>query len=53
MTLRTKLVLAQSPLMLGILVVGVLSLNTITELGKRSELILSENYRSVLAAQRM
>jgi len=53
MTLRTKLVLAQVPLMIGILLIGFLSLNTITELGRRSELILSENYRSVLAAQRM
>jgi signal transduction histidine kinase len=39
--------------MLGIIVVGILSLNTITELGRRSERILSENYRSVVAAQRM
>lgn len=53
MSLRVKLLLAQSPLIVGITVVGILSLSTITELGRHSELILSENYRSVVAAQRM
>jgi len=53
MTLRTKLVLTQTPLLLAILGMGIHSLSTISELGRRSERILSENYRSVLAAQRM
>jgi two-component system, NtrC family, sensor histidine kinase KinB len=52
-TLRGKLVLAQAPLALALVVVGVVSAVTTTRLGERSRLILADNYRSVLAAQRM
>ena len=53
MTLRGKLVLAQAPLALALVAVGVVSTLTTTRLGERSRLILADNYRSVLAAQRM
>ncbi len=53
MTLRRRLILAQVPLAAALLVVGVASLQTVSVLGNSSETILKDNYRSVLAAQRM
>jgi len=53
MTLRAKLLLAQAPLLLALLFQGVLSLRTVSSLGSSAQNILRENYRSVLAAQRM
>src|SRR5512137_1098187 len=53
MTLRRRLLLAQVPLAAALLVVGAASLRTVSFLGDRSETILQDNYRSVLAAQRM
>ena len=53
MTLRTKLLLAQAPLAAGLVLVGVVALNTMGTLGRSSERILQDNFRSVLAAQRM
>ena len=53
MTLRAKLVLAQAPLGLALALVGVASLSAIASLGRNPELILRDNYRSVLAAQSM
>jgi two-component system, NtrC family, sensor histidine kinase KinB len=53
MTLRTRLLLAQGPLALALALVGVLSVATLADLGKSGQRILSDNYRSVLAAQRM
>jgi signal transduction histidine kinase len=53
MSLRTKLLLAQAPLVLVLLLLGGVSLRTLTELGRSSQRILKDNYRSVLAAQRM
>ena len=53
MTLGRKLALAQAPLALALVVVGVVSTVVTTRLGERSRLILADNYRSVLAAQRM
>jgi HAMP domain-containing protein len=53
MTLHRKLVLAQAPLALGLVLVGMVSAVVTTRLGERSRLILADNYRSVLAAQRM
>jgi len=53
MRLRTKLLLAQLPLALALLVLGVIAITTIGQLGLSSEKILKDNYRSVLAAQRM
>jgi signal transduction histidine kinase len=53
MTLRSKLLLAQAPLAIVLVLLGAVSLRTIGELGRGSENILKDNYRSVLAAQRM
>jgi len=53
MTLRTRLLIAQSPLALALALVAALSVLTSDTLGKAGERILSDNYRSVLAAQRM
>jgi two-component system, NtrC family, sensor histidine kinase KinB len=53
MTLRAKLLLAQAPLALVLIIFGVASVRTISALGHSPELILKDNYRSVLAAERM
>ena len=53
MKLRTKLLLAQLPLALALLVIGWLAITTLSGLGGASQTILKDNYRSVLAAQRM
>ena len=53
MTLRRKLVLAQTPLAFALAIVGVVSGLVTTRLAESSRLILADNYRSVLAAQRM
>lgn len=53
MSLRTKLLLAQLPLLLALVVIGVVGSLTATELGRGAQAILSDNYRSVLAAQRI
>jgi len=52
-TLRTRLLLAQAPLAAGLALVGLVELNTLDTLGQSSQLILQDNFRSVLAAQRM
>ena len=53
MTLRTKLLLAQAPLILALALVCIFSVVIISSLGSYSQTILKDNYRSVLAAQRM
>jgi signal transduction histidine kinase len=53
MTLRTKLILAQSPLAIAMIGLGILALNSNALLGRRSQEILKDNYRSVVALQRM
>jgi len=53
MTLRAKLLLAQAPLALALIIVGTLATTTISSLGRNSNAILKDNYRSVLAAQSM
>jgi signal transduction histidine kinase/HAMP domain-containing protein len=53
MTLRAKLLLAQAPLGLALALVGIAALSAIASLGRSPELILRDNYRSVLAAERM
>ncbi|HXX48495.1 MAG TPA: ATP-binding protein [Myxococcota bacterium] len=53
MSLRAKLVLAQAPLLAALIVVGVGGSWTAAELGRGAQAILQDNYRSVLAAQRM
>jgi signal transduction histidine kinase len=52
-TLKLKLLLAQAVLALALLVVGAVSLTSVRTQGLASEEILRDNYRSVLAAQRM
>jgi len=52
-TLRRKLLLAQAPLVAALAAVGVGAVWTLASLGRYSEAILRDNYRSVLAAQRM
>jgi PAS domain S-box-containing protein len=53
MMLRFKLLLAQLPLGVALLVVGAVSLVAMSTLGRFSQRLLRDNYRSVLAAQRM
>jgi two-component system, NtrC family, sensor histidine kinase KinB len=53
MSLRAKLLFALAPLALVLVAVGVVSVRAIGALGEGSQLILRDNYRSVLAAQRM
>ena len=53
MSLRAKLLLALAPLALVLVAVGIVSVRAIRGLGEGSQLILRDNYRSVLAAQRM
>ncbi len=53
MTLRAKLLLAQAPLGVALALVCILSVVMISSLGSHSQTILKDNYRSVLAMQRM
>ncbi len=53
MSVKTKLLLAQAPLAIVLILIGVLSNAVTGRLGTESRLILADNYRSVLAAQRM
>src|SRR5580692_7789299 len=53
MSLRLKLLLALGPLGLALVVVGVSAVWSLGALGTETQLILHQNYRSVLAAQRM
>jgi NtrC-family two-component system sensor histidine kinase KinB len=51
--LRSKLLLAQLPLALALVVVGGVSRQTIATMDRHTQDILEDNYLSVLAAQRM
>jgi signal transduction histidine kinase len=53
MTLRAKLLLAQAPLGLALVALGVVAVWSVSSLGERTRTIFQENYRSVLAAQLM
>jgi two-component system, NtrC family, sensor histidine kinase KinB len=53
MNLYKKLLLAQAPLALALAIMGVFSVLVVSYLGRHSQTILKDNYRSVLAAQRM
>ncbi|MFY0562761.1 ATP-binding protein [Archangium lansingense] len=53
MSLRDKLLLAQAPLALALLLVGVVAVNTLGRVGRAGQDILADNYRSVLAMQRI
>jgi two-component system, NtrC family, sensor histidine kinase KinB len=52
-TFRTRVLLAQAPLGIALILLAVLVVHTTGVLGAGAEAILKENYRSVLAAQRM
>jgi signal transduction histidine kinase len=52
-TLRGKLLLAQLPLVVALLAVGIAGGLFLAQLGRSARSILEDNYRSVLAAQRM
>jgi two-component system, NtrC family, sensor histidine kinase KinB len=51
--LRSRLLVAQLPLALALTLVGVLAVSTLRHVGEGGQRILEDNYRSVLAAQRM
>ncbi len=53
MSLRVKLLLAQLPLVAAMILFGALAMQTIGVLGLSAQTILKDNYRSVLAAERM
>lgn len=53
MNLGRKLLWAQAPLGLAVALLGALAAWSLASLGDKADLILRENYRSVLAAQRM
>lgn len=53
MRLRSRLLLAQVPLVAALIATGVAAGFIAASLGRASEQILEDNYRSVLAAQRM
>ena len=53
MNLYRKLLLAQGPIALALVILGIFSVVAISYLGSHSQTILKDNYRSVLAAQRM
>jgi signal transduction histidine kinase len=53
MSLRSKLLLAQSPLAIAMMILGVIALRSNAELGRLSQEIFKDNYRSVVSAQRM
>jgi len=52
-TFRTKVLLAQTPLAVALLFVAFIAVRTTGSLGAGANTILEQNYRSVLAAQRM
>jgi len=52
-TLRGKLLAAQAPLAIALVVIGAVANLTNAALGRSSSTILKDNYRSVLAGQRM
>jgi two-component system, NtrC family, sensor histidine kinase KinB len=52
-SVRGKLLLALTPLGVGLALIGTMSVFTISRLGRTPESILRDNYRSVLSADRM
>ena len=53
MSLRSRLLLAGAPLAVAVALLGVLAVSSLGALGRTGESILADNYRSVLAAERM
>jgi signal transduction histidine kinase len=52
-TFRTKVLLVQAPLGIALVLLSILAVRTTLSLGAGADAILKQNYRSVLAAQRM
>jgi two-component system, NtrC family, sensor histidine kinase KinB len=52
-SLKAKLLLAQAPIALALALLGIFSGLVTTRLGQEARLVLANNYRSVLAAERM
>jgi NtrC-family two-component system sensor histidine kinase KinB len=52
-SVRTKLLLAQAPLLLALVAIAVVGSFTASELGRGAQTILRENYRSVVEMQRI
>jgi NtrC-family two-component system sensor histidine kinase KinB len=53
MTLRGRLLLAQAPLAFALVLLGVMAVVTLGRVGRSGQEILQDNYRSVLAMQRV
>ncbi|HEY2904134.1 MAG TPA: ATP-binding protein [Polyangia bacterium] len=53
MTMRAKLLFAQAPLAVVLALLGVVSGSVTRSMGGQSRMVLADNYRSVLAAERM
>ncbi|MFB1484554.1 ATP-binding protein [Corallococcus sp. RDP092CA] len=53
MTLRSRLLLAQAPLVLALLFLGATAVITLARVGRAGQRVLEDNYRSVLATQRI
>ncbi len=53
MRLRGKLLLAEAPMVLALVAIAIAGAMLVSRLGQGANAILEDNYRSVLAAQRM
>ncbi len=53
LSLRRKLLLSQTPHLVALVVLSVIAFVTVTSIGNSAQNIIHENYRSVLATQRM
>ncbi|RKG74829.1 sensor histidine kinase [Corallococcus exercitus] len=53
MTLRSRLLLAQAPLVVALLLLGTTAVVTLARVGRSGQRVLEDNYRSVLATQRI
>jgi signal transduction histidine kinase len=53
MSVRTRLLVAQLPMALALALLGAYAVSSVSTLGRTAQTILAENFRSVLAAQRM
>jgi NtrC-family two-component system sensor histidine kinase KinB len=53
MTLKGKLLIAQLPLIVALLFIGTISAITTYRVGETSQIILQDNYRSILAIERI
>ncbi|RYZ44269.1 MAG: PAS domain-containing sensor histidine kinase, partial [Myxococcaceae bacterium] len=51
--MRARLLLAQAPLVLALLLLGALAVITLARVGRSGQRVLEDNYRSVLATQRI